>query len=142
MVNRTTKNYMASYKHYGGRGISVCERWMAYVNFKEDMEDEFNHHIELHGSKDTSLDRIDVNGNYCPENCRWATMKVQGNNVRHNVYLTYNGETNTIALMADKYEIPYGVLHNRIFHHGWSVDKAFEKPVYKRSSKSKNTKPL
>jgi hypothetical protein len=70
-----------NYKHYGGRGIKLCESWNEnFVNFKDDMYESYLKHVEIHGEKNTSLDRIDVNGNYEPENCRWATQKEQTRN--------------------------------------------------------------
>ena len=66
---------------YGGRGIRVCDRWNAFENFFADMAEGHKKHFAQHG-RDTSLDRIDVNGNYEPGNCRWATAKIQSNNKR------------------------------------------------------------
>lgn len=79
------------YKNYGGRGIKVCDEWRhSYVNFKE--------WAITHGySDELTLDRIDVNGNYCPENCRWITMAEQSNNKRTNRFLEVNGERKTLA---------------------------------------------
>lgn len=76
MLHRCNKPKNRSYHNYGGRGIKVCERWHDYLNFKEDMLPTF--------APKLTLDRIDVNGNYCLENCRWATVKEQQNNKRTN----------------------------------------------------------
>jgi hypothetical protein len=74
MLARCSNPKATSYEIYGGRGISVCERWRRFENFKQDMGER--------RSRDYSLDRIDVNGNYEPANCRWATLKQQARNTR------------------------------------------------------------
>lgn len=76
--NPNTKKY----EDYGGREIKVCERWQTFENFIEDMYESHLEHVKKFGEKNTSIDRIDVNGNYEPSNCRWATSKVQQNNTR------------------------------------------------------------
>lgn len=102
------KNYMK----YGGRGIKCL--WNTYEEFKEDMYDSYLEHIEKYGKKNTSIDRIDVNGDYCKENCRWATNEEQANNTRVNQYYTYNGETHTIREWEKLYGIHRGTLWNRL----------------------------
>jgi len=82
MKQRCLSKGFKSYKHYGGRGITICERWLAYKNFHSDMWVSYLEHINLHGIKQTSIDRINVNGNYEPLNCRWATNKQQFHNRR------------------------------------------------------------
>lgn len=74
MIARTTNVKEPSYKDYGGRGITLCDRWKSFENFWEDMQEGYSDELEL--------DRIDVNGNYCKENCRWATLSMQGHNKR------------------------------------------------------------
>lgn len=97
------------YNLYGGRGIKVCDRWLnSYENFLADM-----------GRKPTpqhSIDRIDVNGNYEPSNCRWATNKEQCNNRKSNRNITYNGVTKSITYWAEHFGINIGTLRKRIIN--------------------------
>ena len=102
-----------NYYNYGGRGITVCERWLDFMNFKEDMYNSYLEHINNFGEQDTTLDRIDVNGNYEPSNCRWADIYEQENNKRDNIVLTYNGMTKTLPEWARYLDLPYSTLANR-----------------------------
>lgn len=110
------------YKNYGGRGISVCDEWR---NNKE----LFFEWANASGYKEgLTIDRIDVNGIYCPENCRWADQKTQANNRTTNVFLTYNDESKTIAEWADILGIPAGTLWSRK-HNGWDDKSIITTPV-------------
>lgn len=89
MRNRCNNPNDKSYPNYGGRGIKICEEWQKFENFIRDMG--------FRPGKEYSLDRIDVNGSYCKENCRWATNEQQYNNKRTTVTLTLDGETHNLT---------------------------------------------
>lgn len=81
MKSRVTNPNNRKFKHYGGRGIKIYEDWLDdFTNFKNDMFESYENHVNLHGEKDTTLERIDVDGDYEPSNCKWATLKEQKNN--------------------------------------------------------------
>ena len=102
------------YHTHGGRGIKVCDRWLeSYENFVSDMG------IKPDGY---SLDRIDNDGDYSPDNCRWATPKEQALNRRTNVYITYNGDTLTISQWAEILGISFNALCKRLAR--WTIEEA------------------
>jgi hypothetical protein len=119
-------------KNYGGRGIIICESWMDFENFRNDMYESYLKHINKHGKENTSIDRINVNGNYCPENCRWATRNEQANNTRCSRFFEYNGETKTIAQWAKKFNMGVKTLESRIKLQGKSIKEALETPIQKK----------
>jgi len=108
------------YKNYGGRGIKVCDKWLDYLGFREDMLESYQQHVKEYGEKDTFIDRIDVDKDYCKENCRWATRKEQNNNKRYHHYLTdAEGVTHNVAEWSEITGIKYGTIMSRI-KLGWS----------------------
>lgn len=112
------------YKNYGGRGIKVCDEW------QQDFQ-AFYDWAMSHGYTDTlTLDRIDVNGNYEPSNCRWITNKEQQNNRQYNKLISYNGRTQTLAQWASEYNMCYKTLQKRI--NKWGIEKAFNEPLRNR----------
>jgi len=105
-----------NYKNYGGRGITVCDEWHTFESFCE--------WANLNGySDDLSIDRIDVDKWYAPDNCRWSDSKTQANNKTNNRRYTYHGETHTIAEWARIYEIDYKLLWRRLYN-GWTIQRA------------------
>lgn len=124
MLDRCRNPNNPAYKHYGERGITVCERWAAFENFLTDMGEK---------PHKRSLDRIDNNKGYSPENCRWATNKEQSNNKRTCIQLTYNGETKNITEWADYLDIDRNLIYSRI-EAGWSTHKALLTPSRKKKS--------
>lgn len=97
--------------------------WKSFEDFRDDMYDSYLEHVEKHGEKQTTLDRIDVNGNYQRDNCRWATMPEQAAGRRDAVMITFQGETMNLAYWADKLGMSRCTLDGRI-KKGWSVEDA------------------
>lgn len=119
MRSRCTSPTCREWPHYGGRGITICERWEAFENFYQDMGPRPKGH---------SIDRIDNDGNYEPANCRWATVDQQLRNKRTVTKITLNGETLCLAEWARRAGICYGTVAHRI-KRGWSAEDAITKPV-------------
>lgn len=118
-----------SYVEYGARGIIVCDRWKdSFENFKEDMYESYLNHVAEFGEQNTSIDRIDVNGNYELSNVRWATWEEQANNKRDNHYIFIDGDTKTIAEWADVSGINARAIFKRL-GRGWGARDAVFKPL-------------
>jgi len=114
------------YKNYGGRGIYVCDRWKeSFENFYSDMGPK---------PQGLTLDRIDNNGPYTPENCHWTTPKEQARNLRKNRIVTYKGRTLPLVTLCDELNLKHKPIYKRIFERGWDVKKAIEQPLQKRNS--------
>lgn len=121
MKNRCRNPRTKQYKDYGGRGIIVCAEWQNFQPFYDwAMENGYKDNL--------TIDRINVNGNYEPSNCRWVTMKEQANNTRRNHFITINNETHTIAEWARIYNIKRETIKDRI-SRGWDEVKAVITPI-------------
>ena len=128
MLDRCYKKAQKSYSIYGGRGITVCQEWLDdFINF-------YNWAINSGYKENLTIDRIDVNGNYCPENCKWSTITEQSNNRRTSRYIEYQNEKHTIAEWAKIYQIPYTRFYKRV-KRGWDMDKIINTPYLKYNSK-------
>lgn len=116
MRNRCYREKDIRYPEYGGRGITVCDEWMYFEPFAE--------WALSNGYSDSlTLDRIDVNGNYSPDNCRWADIITQASNKRNVKIYEYNNEKHTIAEWARIYDMNYKKLWKRLTN-GWDIEKA------------------
>lgn len=102
------------YKHYGGRGIQICPHWQKFENFRDDMYESYLMHVKEHGEKNTTIERIDNNGNYEKQNCRWATIKEQQNNSRNNHFVSFQGKTMTISQWSEELKISRSKLNYRL----------------------------
>lgn len=125
MLQRCTNPNNEKYKNYGARGICVCDEWRDFIKFYNwAIENGYDEEAEY---GQCTIDRKDVNGNYCPENCRWVDSLVQMNNRTDNRRITYKGETHTLAewsrILGEK-----GKLFKSRIDKGWDVIQAFEAP--------------
>ncbi len=110
-----------SYENYGARGITMCKEWQdSYTHFKEwalnNGYTETNHLL--------SIDRLDVNGDYTPENCKWSNPKEQANNRRNTAFITFNNESHSLSEWSDIVGIKYHTLFARIYKLGWDLGDA------------------
>jgi len=124
MKDRCKNPSHLSWKYYGGKGVTIAERWMDFQNFLEDMGDK--------PSPDHTIDRIDLKGNYTPENCRWATLEEQGNNKSNNRYITVGCCTLTTAQWTKERGFLKPTIHTRLAR-GWSERDAVMKPIKRRA---------
>lgn len=128
MKKRCYLNSHIHYLNYGGRGIEVCEEW------KNNFMSFYNWAIDNGYKDDLTIDRIDSDKNYCPENCRWITYKQQANNKRNNHFVEYKGKKYTISQLAEEKNIKYDILLYRI-NKGWDLEDAINLPVMKGGPK-------
>lgn len=118
MKRRCYQEKSKDYTDYGARGITVCDEW------KNNFENFYEWAIRNGYEKGLSIDRINVNGNYEPSNCRWATLKEQANNKRNNHLIEYNGEAHTMKEWSEILGINYYTLHSRL-RNNWTIERAF-----------------
>ena len=119
MLRRCNNPTDPAHKRYHDRGIRVSKEWMSFNVFAEDMG------VRPDGM---SLDRIDNDGNYCKDNCRWATQRDQMRNTSRSVFVEFQGRRRLLAEIAEEYGVPLYQLHNRIGEL-WSVERALSEKV-------------
>lgn len=126
MKQRCTNSNCPDYKDYGGRGITICEEWLEFTNFFRDMgKRPLGYTIERGNNK----------GNYCLDNCKWATSKEQARNKRNNLYITYRGKTKLLIKWSEETGIPYKVLWKRIYIYNWSIEAVLTTSVKQHRKK-------
>lgn len=131
MFERCNDERRHNYRHYAGRGIKVCERWLSFKNFLEDMGPRPPGHF--------SIDRINNDGDYEPGNCRWATRSQQRRNMQNNLYVEHEGKRLLLCELVEQLNLDYAVVKGRL-NLGWSLDEALTKPVRKRLPYSPRSK--
>ena len=114
------------FSYYGERGIRVCEEWNShFISF-------YNWALENGYEDNLTIDRIDVNGDYEPNNCRWVNMKAQCNNKRNNIIIMYKGKEQTLKQWCEELQVDYKLVHGRIKYRGWSIEKALTTPSQRK----------
>mgnify|MGYP001607689769 FL=1 len=117
MKQRCLNKNMLYYWNYGGRGIKVSDEWLQFEGFKKDMYKTYKN--------DLTIDRIDSNGNYCKENCRWATRTEQNNNARTNKIIEYRGIKRTFSQWVALLGLKGSTIRQRYYVYKWDIDKCF-----------------
>lgn len=125
MVARCYNPKAKNFPNYGGRGITVCERW------RYDPSNFFND-MGYPDDEKLTLERIDVNGNYEPTNCKWASMKDQQRNKRDNVIIEFNNEKLCVSEWCERLNLKSSTLRNRLTVRGWSIEKSLTTPARKK----------
>ena len=122
MIKRCNNNKCPAYPNYGGRGIKVCQEWLDdFMNF-------YNWAMTNNYDDTLTIERIDVNSNYCPENCKWIPKADQARNTRQCHFLTFNGKTQTINEWSRETNIDNRKICKRINIYGWSVERTLTTP--------------
>lgn len=121
MKSRCYNPKVFSYYRYGSRGIKVCDEWKCFESFRD--------WALANGYRDDlTIERKDLDGDYCPENCCWVTREEQANNKSTNRFIEFNGETLTVAQWAHRLGMDHRAMWDRLFVQGWSVQRALTTP--------------
>lgn len=134
MRTRCLNPNFKEFKHYGGRGITICKEWVNPEIIALGRHGRatkgwlaFKNWAMLNGYKDDlTLDRIDNNKGYSPDNCRWVTMKVQCNNTRRNHLITYKGKTQSLLSWCNELGLNYSTVRARLNEYHWTIERALE----------------
>ncbi len=130
--NRCYNKNLKTYKDYGGRGIEVCDEW------KHSFEAFRDWAFENGYSDDLTIERINFDMNYCPENCKWIPFNEQQKNRRICYSIEYMGKTQNLTDWCRELNLPFGVVHNRVKKLGWSFERAISEPVHIEKRNKKN----
>ena len=122
MINRCNNPNSNRYDDYGGRGITVCDEWLDFNNFR-------NWANETKTDETLTLDRLNNDLGYSPDNCRWATAKEQNSNKRNNLLFELNGEICTLKEWCRRFNVNYLTIYSRIYRDGWDFNTAILTPV-------------
>ena len=129
MIGRCYDPNNNRYYAYGERGIKICEEWISEGGLDRFYEWALNNGYE----EGLTIDRINFNEDYSPQNCRWATRLEQANNKRNNIIITFNGETDTLPNHCRKQGLDYHAVFLRIYRRHWPIERALTEPL--RSSR-------
>lgn len=136
IIRRCENPNSEHFDDYGGRGITICKEWHDVEVFAEwAYKNGFDPNAK---SGECTIERRDVNGNYCPDNCFWTNMKEQGRNKRNNYNILYQGKMYTLVELSEKYKIQATTLKGRL-KRGWDIESALKTPVDKRTRGNKKS---
>lgn len=125
MKQRCYNSNTPTYEYYGGKGVYICDDWLnkknGFINF-------YDWSMNNGYSEKLTIDRINVDKNYSPDNCRWVDMETQANNKTTSCFVKINNEIKTVKQWCDFYNLSYSAVRGRINQYGWSVKKALEIP--------------
>jgi hypothetical protein len=128
MIQRCQNLGYANYHNYGGKGITVCNKWKnSFVSFLEDMKEK--------PFKNAQLDRINTDGNYEPNNCRWVSCKENSRNRRDNLVIEWNDQKKTLSEWSEILNINKNTLRDRIYSTKWTLEEAMSTPLLKKGEK-------
>lgn len=128
MKTRCNDPSSISYPNYGGRGITICERWTKFENFLEDMGER---------PEGCSLDRKNNSAGYSKRNCRWVSRTTQNGNKRNNRVVRYKGKVMCLAAWCSRLDLPYPRTYHRVVIQGWPAKKAFETGFIKHEERKR-----
>jgi hypothetical protein len=129
ILRRIRNKNCKEYKYYGGRGIKVCEKWLDFTGFRDDMYQSYLQHCKEFGEKNTTINRIKNENDYYYANCEWSTLQEQSENKRTSIYISYNGETMLAKKACKIAGIGYHTFYNRLKLLKWTPEKSISKPV-------------